>query len=537
MITAATKRLVLPFSNKHYNDTAIESAAVFAVAESERKKGGGLFSRQSEERIVFLSKMGYPLWLFPKNDRAFIFDGLGIANFNLTFLEIPPAKIFIDTLEARSRPRETYASFLIDHSNFFKQNSKEKSMKLEGLLAENGLLKEVNVYRKEAADLTSLNLGLLTTRLDQAAAVTTIYEFDKQKSISKDDTKQLQECLRAISKLTSQYITELNFEAAAATEEIDAKIKAQQEVITPETAKLMKEYNRKIKEATDSFNEELESLRKLKGKTEKVVEQTQKEIKKLQQEAKAHAAKVHRANEKRWKEKIKLAQKESNSLKKELKKIGNDTKKISQQKNQTIANLKYELDQEVKLVRQPLAELQVIREEKERFFKKEAQKLLLAERAVAEDLKLSINTRKTISVNLDDLGIKQTGLQNPTLFFVPFYIVCYETGATRRYFAIPPSSINQIDFSTKFLGAFGKSKIRSLLFAMFREITKVIQSAILHANKLENFESQLYDIGQRSNLLGTNVFQEKVKKGLIELQRGGWLSEREQQYMHNQLVT
>ena len=74
-----------------------------------------------------------------------------------------------------------------------------------------------------------------------------------------------------MKKTTSQYVTEIDYEAVAAKEEADAKIKAQQEFINPQIAKLNKEYSRKIKDLTESFDKELESLQKLKAKTEKFI--------------------------------------------------------------------------------------------------------------------------------------------------------------------------------------------------------------------------------------------------------------------------
>ena len=113
MLTSATKRFILPFSNQKSNPPEVEAAAVFAVAELERNKGGGLITRQPEEKLVFLSKFGYPLWLFPKNDVIFVFDGFGDSSFSVSYTEIPSAKAFMESLEANSRPREKYTSILV----------------------------------------------------------------------------------------------------------------------------------------------------------------------------------------------------------------------------------------------------------------------------------------------------------------------------------------------------------------------------------------------------------------------------------------
>ncbi len=75
MLNSAPRRFILPFSNSKTSSTEVEAASVFAFAEFKRSKGGGFIARQPEEKLVCLSKVGYPLWLVPKNDLIFVFDG------------------------------------------------------------------------------------------------------------------------------------------------------------------------------------------------------------------------------------------------------------------------------------------------------------------------------------------------------------------------------------------------------------------------------------------------------------------------------
>src|SRR5450756_366432 len=114
MLTSATKRFRLHFSTQKSSASEVEAAAVFAVAELERNRGGGLIARQPEEKLVFLSKIGYPLWLYPKNNLNFIFDGFGDSTYSISYTEGPSAKAFLESLEANSRPRENYIAFLSD---------------------------------------------------------------------------------------------------------------------------------------------------------------------------------------------------------------------------------------------------------------------------------------------------------------------------------------------------------------------------------------------------------------------------------------
>ena len=59
MSTPAAKQYYLPFQEDCSMET--EAAVVFALAEFEREKGSSLIIKRQEERLLFLSKAGYPL--------------------------------------------------------------------------------------------------------------------------------------------------------------------------------------------------------------------------------------------------------------------------------------------------------------------------------------------------------------------------------------------------------------------------------------------------------------------------------------------
>ena len=116
-VTALSFNQTLHFAlftrQKRPPDAEVEAAAVYAIAELERSRGGGLIVQQPEENLLFIAKMGYPLWLYPKNDVAYIFDGLNPADFSVKYLEMPSATAFKDSLEISSKNHEkTTLSYL-----------------------------------------------------------------------------------------------------------------------------------------------------------------------------------------------------------------------------------------------------------------------------------------------------------------------------------------------------------------------------------------------------------------------------------------
>lgn len=537
MLTSPTKRFILPFLPQKSSVAEVEAAAVFAVVELERSKGGGLIARQPEEKLVVLSKIGYPLWLFPKNEATFVFDGFGDSNYGVPYAEAPSAKAFMENLGANASPREKYTAFLSYHSNYFQQSIKEKRFLLKGLITDLDFKNEFNVYRKEATEEPTQGRGtLFSPTLEETTITSMLTELDKLKTFLKEETEKLQECTRLVNTTTSQYITELDYEAGAVKEEADAKIRAQEELVNPKIAKLTKEYKNKIRILTESFDQEIDRLQKLKTKTQKCVEINEGKIKLYQREAKAQATKKHAIYEKRQKEKIKQSKKELNGLKKELKSTENNIKKLSEQKRQEISKLNFSLDAEIKFERQPLRELEVARDAKILAFKVETDRLLKQEKPVIEGLNRSIKLREAINANFETLGIQGQGLKNPGLFHIPFYVACFEMGLTRRYFIIPPSTINGVDFSSKLKRALGMSKIKDLLNPRFKAITAIIGKVQVLTKQNSVFESQLNSLAQRNNLLNNSLFMENVAKGLVYLKHEGWLSVKEHQTLSNRLT-
>ncbi len=129
MISSTVKRFILPFSPQKSSEpfnSEVEVAAVYALSELERARGGGLVVRQPEEKLLFLAEMGYPLWLFPDKAAAFIFDGLSNFSYSVPYIELPDAKTFMDNLEEKSKTREQFLTFLSEHRTYFQQPAKEK---------------------------------------------------------------------------------------------------------------------------------------------------------------------------------------------------------------------------------------------------------------------------------------------------------------------------------------------------------------------------------------------------------------------------
>ena len=226
----------------------------------------------------------------------------------------------MESLDRNSNTKEEYLNFLSANYNYFQQVEKEKKISLKGLITNADFVKELNIYRKEANEIIDKppNLALLSPALESITISSALAEMDRLQSFFKENNDRLLECQKQIGKITSQYVTEIDYAAQAVKDEANAKIKAQEEFVNPKIANLNSIYKQQIASVTRGFNEEIEKLEKLKSKTSKSVESNEEKIKLYEREAKAQAEQNHLIYEKRWKEKKNQTKKENDGPQKRI---------------------------------------------------------------------------------------------------------------------------------------------------------------------------------------------------------------------------
>jgi len=539
MINSALRRMMLPFSSEKNREpfgNEVELASVFAVAEFERSKGKGIVIRQPKEKLHFIAQLAYPLWLYPKNEIAYIFDALNpTSSTMLTVPQLPSAKTFLETLDNQSKTRQDYTAFLSDHTSYFDQPKKEKQIQLKGLIDDEEFKKEFALYRKEALETTQQNQGLLTPNLGESEIANSLNELETFLNGFREDADILSECLRQINRLTIQYVTELDYAAQAVKDEATAKTKAQEELINPQIAKLSSYYKKRIAAVAKGYDEEIESLEKQKTKTKKAFESGEEKIKHYQREAQSQARQNHLAYEERWKNKVAKNKKEVEGLKKQFSKLEKTITILEKQKIDEVNRLGIKLEAEIKVIRQPLLDLQAVLEAKLSVFKQQIDQLVKLEKNATETVFRAIKERETLKSLFENLGIKDPLLKIPMLFYVPFYVVCYSEGLSRRYLFLPPSKNNVMGLSGKLKGAFGMPKINEKFTPRFKAITGLIERCQVLIRQDTALETEIDSFGEKNNFLNKTAGLENIAKGLVYLQHEGTLSEKEYQSLNSSL--
>ncbi len=543
-IGSAFKEFILPFSvlseNRKEPFTAdFEVATVFSLAEEDRAKGGGFFSKRSEEKIVFIAKIGYPLWLFPWSETTLIFDGLNRAKYTLPYAIIPDVKAFMENLKRGSKTRETYLPFLSDNINYFQAPVTEKGVLINGLISDPEFLGEFNSYRREATAIGDQhsNVALLSPIIEESTISSILDEFKTLYLSFKEDIDRLHRCMKFMNKAAGHYVKVLRSKTKAVKEEFGVKISAQEEIVDPRVAHLKEDYDHRIVESAKSFEKRRLPIQKEKVKLEKSREQALTKIEQYKLEAKTRAEMDDSVGEQKWKEKSNDTKKRLSEIEDQLKQTEKALKDLEEQKSLKIFNLKSELETKIKEARQPLLELESSRDAQILIYKQEIENLEQQTKLIIEHLGRTAKLRETSIANFAKLGVKQDPeLKDIALFYVPFYVVCYQGESKKRYLFLPPSEASSIGISTKLKSALGKAKIKQLLVRRFDAITSLMDTIEVLAQQNAVFETEMREMSQNANILNMSSMRESIQKGLEYITNEGWLSEKEYQALSQKIT-
>ena len=541
--TPFVKQLVLPFAilsenRKEPFTTDIEAAALFCLAETERAKGGGIVMKQPEEKIAFITKVGYPLWLVPWNETVLVFDGLNRSSYALPYAGIPDVKPFMENLRRSSRTRETHLAFLRDHINYFQTSAAEKTLSIGGLIRNSEFLSELDTYRSEAMDPADQKLpaGLLTHILDESAISLELRDLENTHSSFQEDVGCLYRCMKFLNRATNHYIRVLRGKIKAVKDEFALRIKEEEERVAPRVELLRDDYDTRITDVARNFERQRLPIQKEKVKLERAKENAYERIEKYRLEAKTHAENDDRAGEQKWKEKSSKQKKELSEIEEHLKQTEKALKDLEERRSLEIFKYRDELEAKVKEARKTILELEASRDAKVLLYRQEMEKLEKQTKTISDLVGWNAKQRDANIAEFGKLGMrKELGFEGEALYYVPFCMVCYKTETKKRYLIVPPSFASSIGLTTKLKGVLGRARVKEILVPRFKVVSSLMDTLQLLAQQSAAFETEVRELGAKNNILNLESMGEEIKKGLGYLKNEGWLSEKEHEAMLQRL--
>jgi len=525
------KQLALPFATQSENrkepfSSEAEAAAIFALAELERKNGG---ITGKQEKIVYITKVGYPFWVIIWENATYVFDGLNRSGKDWTYYEDSQSELMISDFKTHFRIREEYLKFLVSYQNNFEQTLTKKEMACEGLVTDNEALREIDSYRKEATEIYEQKPkpSLLSPVLKETEATAIVNQIEKLKTKFIKKTEKLEQLSGLISKTTKEYIEGLHFESKAVAEEAEAQIKAQKELINPKIEKLTIEHHKQIERLETSIDREIQPLKKQKSHLEKSITEAEANLESYNRQLKTQKVKNNKRSEESLKKKIKKEKQELGETEKQLKSVDKQLKALTEQKTEETSKLKREFDKKVQSERQPIVTLEALRDKKLETFRQEILKLEEISKSVLDELDNFVIKRQNIMSRAPPVSLESDPkLKTNALLHVPFYIAAYEgaTSESKRYFVFSPSTVGSLGFSAKLKSAFGRPKIKDLFDSRFKAFSDLGEKIRFKASANSEFKEKIEDLAKTNNILSAKTL---LENGLISLRDEGWFSDSE----------
>jgi hypothetical protein len=221
-----------------------------------------------------------------------------------------------------------------------------------------------------------------------------------------------------------------------------------------------------------------------------------------------------------------------NELSVEEKKIEDLNKKILEledTKRREVAKLRKEYDAKVEIAMSRLRKLENSRDAEIRFNQQEITSQREMTSSIVDQLDKMLDMRKKALDQIERMGIPRIR-RNYTLVYLPFYLVCYQKGAKKRYVLYPASiasNMNSLTMIKGLFGFFGFKKIKSLLKERSKPITNLLKQIIPLISNNPAFEREIIETGKQSNILRRKELFKDIGIGLMQLKDEEWISERE----------
>jgi hypothetical protein len=528
-------RFALPFTvlserrNKSFTPD-MEIAAVFSIAELNRKKPRRIMLRRTKEEIVFISKIGYPLWTFPFSKNTLIFDGLNFSKYSMPYTQLPNAKTLLDSLRTSSKTNETYIAFLAEHADYFDKGIKEKSLPLKNLISDIEFLNEIGTYRQESTRIGKQpeNLALLSHQIDESRLNHITHEMAILRSSFEKDLKILSTTAQLLAKTTQNFLREQHDQVKAVKEEFSQKIEEEEAIVAPKVNALRGQYDKEIMGLAKNIENQQLPLHKEKLKLEKHRGETNEKIAQYSAEAQAVAQSDDVVDRQKWKQEIRETKAELSTINDQIKEKEKAIENLEKKRLSESLRLKSKLETGIREARKNIVELEASRDAKILIIRQEIEKLEKYSKQVSDKIGVTIKQRENEMAQFERLQIKPASEElSKALIYIPFYIVGYNSGTDKRYYVIPPSIVSNIGISTKLKGALGRARIKSFLTPRFKRITQLADLIHEQCRTNNTFEMEIKELGTKNNHLSTNAAREEIEKGLLNLKSQGWLSDKD----------
>jgi len=535
------RKLILPFAVAGKDrfkpfTKDMEMAAIFYLAERDRKKGEGRVLKKAGEKLVFIAETCYPIWLIPWRGRTLIFDGLEFTNPSISYDVLPDIKAFDNDVQASSKSREAYCAALSQNASYFQNFAGKEGKTIEGLITNPNFTQDLIDYLQDAEEIGkgATTKAILSPTLDESEVSLSINELSELREKVEEEIKTLSRSMRLLSKGTREQVKALQAEMKETIKEFNKRIKKVKPKVMEKINKIQERRNEEITRISKKYDRKLRSLHQNRVRIERTLERLSTDIERIEADIKGCREQKDEAGEFQLTQKLDEIKKRLPVLDKEIKGIDREIENVEDAKKIEVARARTKPDDRVEEAMKNLRDIEAAKEARARLEQQELASLEEMTSSIIKQIDAMIKTKEAALNEIDSIGALERRRKN-ALVYLPVYFVCYETEVGKRYVVYPPSNVGSMGIKTKLKGVFGAGKMKSFLQSRSQAIATLLDRLVDLTQENPVFEKEITEAGIKANILRTTELQVGIKKGLTELGDEGWISENEFQILNERI--
>jgi hypothetical protein len=536
------RKLILPFAVPGKDrfkpfTKEMEMAAIFYLAERDRKKGEGRVLKKPEEKLAFIAETCYPLWLIPWRGRSLILDGLEFTNPSISYDVLPDVKAFENDIQASSKSREAYCAALSQNVSYFQSFAGKEGKTIEGLITNPNFTQDLIVYLQDAESIRkgATTKAILSPLLDKSEVSASIDKLSELRDTLEDEIKTLSRAMKLLSKETREQVKDLRAEMKETIKEFDQKIKKLKPKVMKKIKKIQESRDEEVTRISKRYDRKLRALHQKKVRTERTLERLSTDIERLEADIKVARENKDEAGEFQLTQQLDEIKKKLPVLNKEIKEIDKEIEDVEDAKKIKVARARTKPDDRVEEAMKSLRDIEAAKEARTRLEQQELADLEEKTSSIIKQIDELIEEKEAALNEIDSIGAQERRRKN-ALIYLSVYFVCYETEVGKRYVVYPPSYVGSMGIKTKLKGVFGAGKMKSFLQSRSPAIATLLDRLVDLTQENPVFETEITEAGTKANILRTKELQVAIKKGLTELKDEDWISENEAQYLNSKLT-
>jgi len=506
----------------------MEVASILFLAEGNRSKGGLL--KGPLEKISFVSKLCYPLYLFPWSDNCLILDGLGIVSNSIVYTGVPDIDSFISDFKRASTDRELYMKALVGHIKTFESFTGQNEVPIDSVIMDKNLLSELSQYiRKEylkGQPEEKILTPMFVDEIAQEKAGKLVNECERVRS----DTEGLKNAVFVLVEETKFHSQKIQAEIEQVKEKYATEINSIKPDVDVKVGELNRKHETELLKVVEGNKKELAAALKEQAKYERELRELLQKAGKCAKQEADYKRRKNKDVASYWNRERNKYRKEASAVKKEISALSIRTKKMKEESELEVKELNEKYQGMIEGELNKIKKLEILRESNIDARKKEADELNLETSTITSSIEKLIESKRQQKSRIEEMGI-QLKLDETKLIGIPFYIVRYESEKEARYNIYPPMMVQSYEGilkSVKRAISVFKPKISFLLEPISPGLAEYFTKDFLKAvYKEEKLLEEMFELGSSGNLLKNPNLREALTKGLQELNSEGWISDNE----------